>query len=175
VTANVLPPGVAAAIPIEPLPKLQPCANRCHARRSFTCAVDLKFEVGCAAVHQLDGPLLPSSATVGRFFKALVAGEERRRLKIVPNAFGEKPVLKLMFGALIRCGKLARLALHRIRTASTRCREKRSGCRIRDLNHPIRQAIPAAIFQQIRALTPSTDTNVQQQQKPQPQTNQIPD
>jgi len=24
-------------------------------------------------------------------------GEERRRLKIVPNAFGEKPVLKLMF------------------------------------------------------------------------------
>src|SRR5690349_18815724 len=26
-------------------------------------------------------------------------GEERRRLKIVPNAFGEKPVLKLMFGA----------------------------------------------------------------------------
>ena len=28
--------------------------------------------------------------------------EERRRLKIVPNAFGEKPVLKLMFGAMIR-------------------------------------------------------------------------
>jgi putative transposase len=29
-------------------------------------------------------------------------GEERRRLKIVPNAFGEKPVLKLMFASLIR-------------------------------------------------------------------------
>jgi hypothetical protein len=28
--------------------------------------------------------------------------EERRRLKIVPNAFGEKAVLKLMFGAMIR-------------------------------------------------------------------------
>ena len=27
--------------------------------------------------------------------------EERRRLKIIPNGFGEKPVLKLMFGALI--------------------------------------------------------------------------
>jgi hypothetical protein len=26
--------------------------------------------------------------------------EERRRLKIIPNGFGEKPVLKLMFGAL---------------------------------------------------------------------------
>ena len=28
--------------------------------------------------------------------------EERRRLKIIPNAFGERPVLKLMFGAMIR-------------------------------------------------------------------------
>ncbi len=28
--------------------------------------------------------------------------EERRRLKIIPNGFGEKPVLKLLFGALIR-------------------------------------------------------------------------
>lgn len=31
--------------------------------------------------------------------------EERRRLKIIPNAFGEKPVLKLMFGALIRAAE----------------------------------------------------------------------
>jgi hypothetical protein len=28
--------------------------------------------------------------------------EERRRLKIIPNAFGKRAVLKLMFGALIR-------------------------------------------------------------------------
>ena len=28
--------------------------------------------------------------------------EERRRLKIIPDGFGEKPVLKLVFGALIR-------------------------------------------------------------------------
>ena len=28
--------------------------------------------------------------------------EERRRLKIIPSAFGEKAVLKLMFGAMIR-------------------------------------------------------------------------
>jgi transposase-like protein len=32
-------------------------------------------------------------------------GEERRRLKIVPNAFGEKPVLKLMFASLIRAAE----------------------------------------------------------------------
>jgi putative transposase len=31
--------------------------------------------------------------------------EERRRPKIMPNGFGEKPVLKLMFGALIRAAE----------------------------------------------------------------------
>jgi transposase-like protein len=31
--------------------------------------------------------------------------EERRRLKIIPNALGEKPVLKLMFGAMIRAAE----------------------------------------------------------------------
>ena len=31
--------------------------------------------------------------------------EERRRLKIIPNAFGEKAVLKLMFGAIIRAAE----------------------------------------------------------------------
>jgi hypothetical protein len=31
--------------------------------------------------------------------------EERRRLKIIPNAFGELAVLKLMFGALIRAAE----------------------------------------------------------------------
>src|SRR5512132_1125748 len=33
--------------------------------------------------------------------------EERRRLKIIANAFGEKPVLKLMFGAMIRAAERA--------------------------------------------------------------------
>ena len=31
--------------------------------------------------------------------------EERRRLKIIPNAFGERAVLKLMFGALTRAAE----------------------------------------------------------------------
>ena len=31
--------------------------------------------------------------------------EERRRLKIIPNGFGEKPVLDFMFGALIRAAE----------------------------------------------------------------------
>jgi putative transposase len=44
--------------------------------------------------------LIPVTNLIERLF-----GEERRRLKIVPNAFGEKPVLKLMFGALIRAAE----------------------------------------------------------------------
>jgi putative transposase len=31
--------------------------------------------------------------------------EERRRLKIIPDAFGENPVLKLVFGAMIRAAE----------------------------------------------------------------------
>ena len=31
--------------------------------------------------------------------------EERRRLKIIPNVFGERPVLKLMYGAMIRAAE----------------------------------------------------------------------
>jgi putative transposase len=31
--------------------------------------------------------------------------EERRRLKIIPHAFGEKAVLKLMYGAMIRAAE----------------------------------------------------------------------
>ena len=37
--------------------------------------------------------------------RSAAPSEERRRLKIIPNAFGEKPVLKLMFGAMIRAAE----------------------------------------------------------------------
>jgi len=45
--------------------------------------------------------------------------EERRRLKIIPNAFGEKPVLKLMFGAMIRAAERWRA----IRITDFECRQ----------------------------------------------------
>src|SRR5262245_66681524 len=80
-------------------------------------------------------------------------GEERRRMKIVPNAFGEKPVLKLMFGALIRAAEGWRgLRFTEFELRQLDSREKRSGRRIRGLYHPISQAISAASFQQSRAL-----------------------
>jgi putative transposase len=46
--------------------------------------------------------------------------EERRVLKIIPNAFGERAVLKLMFGALIRAQG------HRVRTPADGCCQKRT-------------------------------------------------
>ena len=32
-------------------------------------------------------------------------GEERRRTKVIPHAFGERAVLKLMFAAMLRASK----------------------------------------------------------------------
>jgi Transposase, Mutator family len=75
-------------------------------------------------------------------------GEERRRLKIVPNAFGEKPVLKLTFGALIRAAESWR----GLRFTEFELRQldapKGSRRRVRHLYRPIRHAISAASFQQ---------------------------
>jgi hypothetical protein len=54
---------------------------------------------------------LPSDASAGIRTTNLLERlfvEERRRLKIIPNAFGERAVLKLMFGALIRARLTAR-------------------------------------------------------------------
>src|SRR3712207_5186697 len=73
---------------------------------------------------------------------------EERRLKIIPNGFGEKPVLKLMFGrSRARCRALARLALHRVRATSDRRRPEGPRRRVRGHHHAFRQAIPNTRFQ----------------------------
>ncbi|WP_292385443.1 transposase [Mesorhizobium sp.] len=75
--------------------------------------------------------------------------EERRRLKIIPNAFGEKPALKLMFGSMIRAAErwrairitdferrqmtaVRQVSIRNTRpeTASTRMQRQRSPARI---------------------------------------------
>jgi hypothetical protein len=50
-----------------------------------------------ATVGHRHRDLIPVTNLLERLFL-----EERRRLKIIPNAFGERPVLKLMFGAMTR-------------------------------------------------------------------------
>ena len=79
--------------------------------------------------------------------------EERRQLSIIPNGFGEKPVLKHMFGALIRAADRWRGPLHRVRAAPDRRRQKGTRPGIRGLDHAAGKVIPALRFQQIRPLT----------------------
>ena len=74
--------------------------------------------------------------------------EERRRLKIIPNAFGERPVLKLMFGAMTRAAERWRsirfTELERRRTEIVR-REPDTECETADTASPApRQARPAS-------------------------------
>ena len=58
---------------------------------------------GCIAHLRLPVTHRRSTRTTNLLERLFV--EERRRLKIIPNGFGEKPVLKLMFGALIRAAE----------------------------------------------------------------------
>ena len=57
----------------------------------------------CIAHLRLPGDASPLDADDNLLERLFV--EERRRLKIIPNGFGEKPVLKLMFGALVRAAE----------------------------------------------------------------------
>jgi len=58
-----------------------------------------------ACIAHLRLPVTHRRATRTTNLLERLFGEERRRLKIIPNGFGEKPVLKLMFGALVRAAE----------------------------------------------------------------------
>jgi putative transposase len=72
---------------------------------------DLPSAVACfmddfeAAIAHLRMPITHRRAIRTTNLLERLFVEERRRLKIIPNAFGEKPVLKLMFGAMIRAAE----------------------------------------------------------------------
>ena len=78
--------------------------------------------------------------------------EERRRLKIIPNGFGEKPVLKLMFGALIRAAERWRgLRFTEFELRQIAAVRKELDQEYEDFDHAAGKVIPAPRFQQIRA------------------------
>ena len=84
--------------------------------------------------------------------------EERRRLKIIPNGFGEKPVLKLMFGALIRAAERWRgLRFTEFELRQIAAVRKELDQEYEDFDNAAGKVIPAPRFQQIRALTLSQD------------------
>lgn len=58
-----------------------------------------------ACIAHLQLPMGHRRATRTTNLLERLFGEERRRTKIIPHAFGEKPVLKLMYAALIRASQ----------------------------------------------------------------------
>jgi hypothetical protein len=75
------------------------------------CAVVAPSPLACfeddfeACVAHLRLPVTHRRMTRTTNLLVRLFGEERRRLKIAPDGFAEKPVLKLMFGALIRAAE----------------------------------------------------------------------
>ena len=70
-----------------------PSATACLQDDFEACVVHLQFPVG----HRR---AIRSTNMLERLF-----GENRRRTKVIPHAFGERPLLKLMYGALIRAAQ----------------------------------------------------------------------
>lgn len=73
--------------------KRLPSAVRCCLDDFEACIAHLRFPIAHRRV-------IRTTNLLERLF-----GEERRRMKIVANAFGERPVLKLMYAALIRASE----------------------------------------------------------------------
>ncbi len=67
-----------------------PSATKCFLDDFEACIAQLRFPIA----HRR---AIRTTNMLERLF-----GEERRRTKVIPNAFGERPVMKLMYAALIR-------------------------------------------------------------------------
>ena len=114
---------LAVKVPADQWPEFKARVTACYQAPSRTIARDLRTgivadyadslptAVRCfdddfeACIAHLRLPVTHRRSTRTTNLIERLFGEERRRLKIVPNAFGEKPVLKLMFGALIRAAE----------------------------------------------------------------------
>lgn len=114
---------LAAKVPEDLWPEFKARATACYQAPSRAIARDLaagvaaNFETtlpsavvcfmddfeACIAHLRMPIPHRRAIRTTNLLERLFV--EERRRLKIIPNAFGEKPVLKLMFGAMIRAAE----------------------------------------------------------------------
>ena len=91
--AGVLAAGVLAAGVLADYQAKLPSATACFEDDFEACIAHLRMPI----THRR---AIRTTNLLERLFV-----EERRRLKIIPNAFGEKAVLKLMFGAMIRAAE----------------------------------------------------------------------
>ena len=95
-------------------------------------------------------PFIPDTNLLERLFL-----EERRRTKIIPHAFGERPVLKLMYAAVIRAsdrwrglavGEFDQRQLRAIREELDRAHAERTRPAVR----PISSASPSKLSSKVR-------------------------
>src|SRR5262249_62204758 len=76
-----------------------------------TCGAALPWTLAClqddfeACIVHLRFPLAHRRAIRTTNLLERLFGEERRRTKVIPHAFGERAVLKLMYAALIRAAE----------------------------------------------------------------------
>ena len=114
---------LAVKVPTDLWPEFKARASACYQAPSRAIARDLAkgiradygtllpSAVACfeddfeACIAHLRLPVTHRRSTRTTNFLERLFVEERRRLKIIPNGFGEKPVLKLMFGALVRAAE----------------------------------------------------------------------
>jgi putative transposase len=114
---------LAVKVPTDLWPEFKARASACYQAPSRAIARDLAKDIrtdygtalpsavvcfeddfeACIAHLRLPVTHRRSTRTTNLLERLFV--EERRRLKIIPNGFGEKPVLKLMFGALVRAAE----------------------------------------------------------------------
>ena len=78
--------------------------HRCHARK-FPSAVACFEDDFEACIAHLRLPIAHRKAIRTTNLLERLFGEERRRTKIIPHAFGERAVLKLLFAALVRASQ----------------------------------------------------------------------
>src|SRR5215218_4913306 len=114
---------LAVKVPVDLWPEFKARVTACYQAPSRAIARDLAKGIGSdyagsvpsavacfeddfeACIAHLRLPVTHRRATRTTNLLERLFVEERRRLKIIPNGFGEKPVLKLMFGALVRAAQ----------------------------------------------------------------------
>jgi putative transposase len=73
--------------------------------RDYPSATSCFLDDFDACIAHLQLPISHRRATRTTNMLERLFGEERRRTKVIPHAFGERPVLKLMYAALIRASE----------------------------------------------------------------------
>ncbi|MDI3258183.1 MAG: transposase [Sinobacteraceae bacterium] len=76
-----------------------------HYEKSLPSATACFLDDFAACIAHLQVPMAHRRATRTTNLLERLFGEERRRTKVIPHAFGERAVLKLMYAALIRASR----------------------------------------------------------------------